>query len=113
MARFIPESDKSYPKDLLHMYAENKPVMTRNEVVLNDLPSSLYTIEANDKITDNSDYPLALILNKKQTNTGSLIRFLNLKIGTKVISNKCQINSQKRNILRTFNLLKVVFVGYM
>ena len=49
-ARFIGESDENYPKDVLHMYAENEPAMKRNEAVLNDLPGQLYTIEANGKI---------------------------------------------------------------
>ena len=53
-ARFIRESDENYPKDALHMYAENEPAIKRNEVVLNELPDELYTIEAR--------YPLVLIL---------------------------------------------------
>ena len=57
---FIQESDENYPKDDLHMYAENEPAMKRNKVVLKDLPGELYTIEANDKITSTCKYPLAL-----------------------------------------------------
>ena len=52
-ARFIHESDKNYPKDAFHKYAENVPAMKRNEAVLNYLPLELYTIEDNDKISDN------------------------------------------------------------
>ena len=59
-ARFIHESDKNYPKDALHMYAENGPALKRNDV-LNDLPGALYTIEADDKISDNCKYELATI----------------------------------------------------
>ena len=33
-ARFIRESEEKYPKDALHMYAENEPAMKRNEAVL-------------------------------------------------------------------------------
>ena len=87
-ARFICESDENYPKDALHMYAENEPAMKRNDTVLNDLPGQLYTIEANDKIPDNCKYPLALIQaaqNQKQTNTGDLAKLLRLKIGAKVM----------------------------
>ena len=58
MARFIRESDGSYPKKSLHMY---EPAMKRNEAVLNELPGELYMIEANDKISDNCKFPLALI----------------------------------------------------
>ena len=56
-ARFIRESDKNYPKDTFHMYAENEPAMKKNEAVLNELPGELYTIETNEKITDNCKYP--------------------------------------------------------
>ena len=81
-ARFIHESDESYSKDALHMYAENEPAMKKNNVVLNDLPGELYTIEADDKIPDNCKYPLATIQaaqNQKQTKTGVLAKFLKLK----------------------------------
>ena len=45
--------------------------MRRNEAVLNDLPGELYKIEADDKVPDNSKYPLTTIQaahNQKQTN---------------------------------------------
>ena len=69
------------------MYAENETAMKRNESVLNELPGEPYIIEANDKIPDNCKYTLTLIQaaqNQKQTNTG-LAKFLNLKIGAKVM----------------------------
>ena len=86
-ARFICESVENYPKDALHMYAENEPAMKRNEAVLNDLPGQLYTIEANNKIQqnikifkyfDNCKY-------QKQTNTGGLAKLLKLKIDAKAM----------------------------
>ena len=40
-ARFAHEYDENYPKDDLHMYAENEPAMKRNDAVLNDLPDEL------------------------------------------------------------------------
>ena len=54
------ESDGNYPKDALHMYAKNESAMKRNEDALNDLPSEFHTIEANDKIQDNSKCLAAL-----------------------------------------------------
>ena len=59
------------------MYAENEPAMKRNEAVLNALLGGLYTIKANDKISDNCYYALALIQvaqNRRQTNTGGLVK---------------------------------------
>ena len=60
-ARFIYESDENYPKDALHMYAENEQGMKRNEAIFNELPGELDTVEANDKIPANCKYTLALI----------------------------------------------------
>ena len=87
-ARFIHESDENYPKDALHMYAENEPAMKRNDVALNDVPGELYTIEADDKIPDNCKYTLTTIhaiQDQKQTNIGGLARLLKLKIGAKLM----------------------------
>ena len=62
-ARFVFDSDENYyPKDALHMYAENEPAIGRNEAVLNNLPGEFYTIEADDKILNNCKCPLAMIL---------------------------------------------------
>ena len=72
------EPDGTYPKDVLHMYAENEPAIKRNDAILNDLPGELYAIESDDKIPDNRKYPLAAIQvahNKKQTNVGGLAKF--------------------------------------
>ena len=79
-ARFIHASDENYSKDALHMYAENEPAMKWNDdVVLNDLPGELYTIEADDKNPDNCKYPLATIhtiQDQKRTNIGGLAKLL-------------------------------------
>ena len=106
-ARFIHESDENYPVDALHIYAENEAAVKRNEVVLNNLPGELYTIEVDDKIPDNCKYPLALIeaaQNQKPTNTVGLAKVLKLKIGAKVMLTvnidiqDCLINGQTGNI---------------
>ena len=81
-ARFIRESDENYPKDTLHMYAENEPAIKWNEAVRNELPGGIYTIEANGKIQDNCKCPLALLQatqNQKQTSRGDLAKFSQVK----------------------------------
>ena len=83
-ARFTHESGENYPKDALYMFAENKPAVKRNEAVINLLPGEFYTVEVNDKISDNCKYLLATIQaaqNKKQTNIRGLAKTLKLKIG--------------------------------
>ena len=69
------------------MSAKNEPAMKRNEAVPNELPGEIYTIEANDKISDNFKYILALVQavqNQKQTNTVGSAKFLKLKVSAKV-----------------------------
>ena len=106
-ARFIHESDENYPKNVLHMYAENEPAMKKNDAVLNYLSGKLYTTETYDKIPDNWKYPLTTIQavqNQKETNTVGLANFLKLNIGSKkmlTINLDIQdrlINGQTRNI---------------
>ena len=87
-SRFICESDKNYPDNALHMYAENEPTILRNIAVLNNLPGEVYSIEAYDKVPNDCSYPLHLIQaaqNQKQSNTGGLAKILQVKIGAKVM----------------------------
>ena len=79
-ARYIYESHEQYPKDALHMYAENEHDVKRNEAVLHVLSGDIYTIEA---IIQSAQ-------NLKQTNAGvvkvlnKVTKLLKLKIGAKV-----------------------------
>ena len=95
---YTHESDENYLKDPLHMYVENKLALKRNEVVLNDLPGGLYTVEVNEKIPDNYKYPLATMKEPKQTDTGGLAKLLKLKIGAKVML-KVNSDMQDRPII--------------
>ena len=107
--RFVSDFDENYyPKDSLHMYAENEPSIGRNEAALNNLSGTFYTTKADDKISDNCKYPLAMILaaqNQKQTNTGGLAKLFKLNIGEKVMLSvnvgiQCRhaINGQAENV---------------
>ena len=87
-SKFILESDKNYPNNALHMYAENEPTIFRNQMILDVLPGQLYTIKAIDKIPDDCSYSRNVIQdaqNQKQTNTGGLAKSLQLKIGVRVM----------------------------
>ena len=81
--RFIHESDKNYSKNGLQMHVENELAIKKNYTVLNGLLSQVYTLEADNKVSDHCKYPLATIQaapNKKQTNTESFVKLLKLKI---------------------------------
>ena len=77
------------------MNTENERAMKRNCVVLNDLPGELYTIETDERITDNRKYPLATMQ--------GLAKLLKMKIGAKVMltanlnKQDCLFNG-KRNV---------------
>ena len=86
-ARFINQSEKTYPHDASHMYAENFPPVVRNKTVLKNLSGQVYSIEVSDKIPDDCRYPFFVIhveQNEKQTSARDLTKFLQLKIGTDV-----------------------------
>ena len=57
----IHESHKNYPKNALHMHADNESAMKMIETTLNDLHSELFVIASNEKISNNLIYPLATI----------------------------------------------------
>ena len=61
------------------MFSKNERAIKRNEIILNDFPGKLYTLEANDKIPDNCKHPLETIQaaqNQKQTITGGYLSCL-------------------------------------
>ena len=72
--RFIYKYDDNYPKEALHIFAENEHAVRRNEAVINDLTGELYTVVANDKIIDNCKYLLTLI--QTAQNYVQAIRFM-------------------------------------
>ena len=57
------------------MNTENEHVMKISYVVLNDLPGELYTIETDERCTDNRKYPMATMQ--------GLAKLLKMKIGAK------------------------------
>lgn len=101
------EYDENYPKDVVHIYADNEYAMKMTEAVLNDLLGELCSTEANDKVLDIWRFPVALIQaaqNHKQTNTGVLANLFKFKIGAKImltvnvdIQDRL-INCQTRNV---------------
>ena len=84
-ARFVNESDSDYPRNTLHMYAQNQPTILRNQIILDDLPGEIYSVEAHDRelqIIASIPYTKA---NRTQTETGDLAKSLQLKISAKVM----------------------------
>ena len=85
-SRIINDTDKNYPHEALHLYAENTPVLEHNERRLDCLETPLFTIHAIDEIPRNVSASLVnAALERKQSETGGLARILKLKIGAKVM----------------------------
>ena len=87
-ARFIDQSDKIYPHDTLHIYAENASTVLRNQTFLNNLPGEVYSTEANGKIPDGCRYPsfvIQTVQNKIQINKSGLAKLPQQKIDAKVM----------------------------
>lgn len=60
-SKFIDLSDKNYSYDALPKYAENAPTVLRSQTALDTLPGEIYSIEANNKITNNCAYSFSAI----------------------------------------------------
>ena len=86
--RFIEESAINYPKNYLHMFAENYPTVKYNRKMLDKLPGKIYKVNAIDQIPADCKYPetlISLTQNKKQSETGDVPKCLELKVGAKVM----------------------------
>ena len=70
------------------MFAENNPTLSQNKEMLMNLSDVLYKIKAIDAIPGDCKYPKNIISsaqNRKQTDTGRLVKCLELKKGTTVM----------------------------
>ena len=78
--RIILESDKKYPEDALQIYAENEAARKRDEAVLIDLPSHLYTKEVDEKITDHFKHQLVTTQACQNTENKQILNFFQVVI---------------------------------
>ena len=88
-SRFISEDIVDYPKEALHLYAENKPAAEYNENMLANLDGTAFTINSIDDLPQN--VPPRVIeeaQNRKHTETGGLPLKITLKIDAKVMLTK-------------------------
>ena len=55
-SKIVSKSDSNYPKEVLHIFAENKPVQLHNSLLLNENCNYLYSIHAIDEIPPKCTY---------------------------------------------------------
>ncbi|XP_057316850.1 uncharacterized protein LOC130657876 [Hydractinia symbiolongicarpus] len=85
-SKFISPNDPHYPKNAIHIFAENQSASEHNKKMLNSITSDEINIEAIDKIPEN--IPVQLVQNfnsRTQMETGGLARNLLLKLHAKVM----------------------------
>ena len=86
LSKFILKTDPNYPKDALHIFAENNPVRRYNNHMLSLNSNSLYSINAINIIPKNvSQSIIDKALNKNQSETGGLATTLDLREEARVM----------------------------
>ena len=71
----------SYPKNIIHLYAENKNVENHNNSMLEKLNTPIYNISAIDKLPHGVSSIDSLIANKSQMQMSGLATILKVKVG--------------------------------
>ena len=87
-SRFIDSEDSNYPKQALHIFAENTPLSTHNDTMLIQLVGLPIEIEAIGIVPSNCGFTESDIIaaqNRKPSNTGGLVKCLTLKLEAKVM----------------------------
>ena len=88
LSRFIAKDNTEYPKHALHMFAENKPSVDCNELMLNKILEEVISINAIDEVPQEihlSDKQTETIRARKFGDTGNLASVLNLNVGPQVM----------------------------
>ena len=79
-SREIKQGDVAYPKDALHIYAENIPAKQHNLEMLESLDNPLVILKAPDEYPQNISIPdLMQILNKRNTECEGLSPEISVK----------------------------------
>ncbi|XP_057290232.1 uncharacterized protein LOC130612916 [Hydractinia symbiolongicarpus] len=85
-SKFILQNDPNYPKDVIHIFAENQPASEHNKNMLNSIALDEINIEAIDKIPENNPVSMVQKLySRSQMETGGLAQNLLLKLNALVM----------------------------
>ncbi|XP_066925556.1 uncharacterized protein [Clytia hemisphaerica] len=84
--RIVTQNDPCYPKDAIHLWAENKPVDNHNKLKLNELPGEEIEVVSVDKFPRGiSNADMTSVYNRGQMQTGGLAHKFIFKFGAKVM----------------------------
>ena len=112
LSRFIAKDNPTYPKHAFHMFAENKPSVDYNELMLNEI-GEVISINAIDEVPqeiDLSDKQAETIRARKIGDTGNFASVLNLKVGAQVM---LTINIDLEDRLVNGLVGKVMYLRYV
>ena len=87
-SRYIDSEDSNYPRQALHIFAENALVSARNNSMLNQLAGLPIEIETRDIVPSNCGFTESDIIaaqNHKSSDTGGLVKCLKLKLEAKAL----------------------------
>ncbi|XP_066911584.1 uncharacterized protein [Clytia hemisphaerica] len=84
--RIVNKDHPEYPKDAVHLWAENQPVHDHNMLKLSELPGEEVKVDSIDKFPDKiSPEDKANALKRSQMQTGGLAHKFTFKLGAKVM----------------------------
>ena len=81
----VDNSHPDYPREAMHVYAQNQHCSLWNDIRLDSLPGVMHTSVAKDIVKDNVIDISKLTLSDNLRNTGSLPQTLNVKVGARVM----------------------------
>ena len=113
LSRFIAKDNPAYPKHALHMFAENKPSVDYNELMLNEILGEVISINAIDEVPQEihlSDKQTETIRARKIGDTENQASVLNLKVGAQVM---LTINIDLEDRLVNGLVGKVMYLRYV
>ena len=85
-SRSITPADPNYPRDALHIWAENAPVDEHNRKKLEELSAHLFVVKANDKYAANiRKQDIDRVLQRNRSETGGLDYEIHVKEGARVM----------------------------
>lgn len=85
-SRSITPADPNYPRDALHIWAENAPVDEHNRKKLEELSAHLFVVKANDKYPANiRKQDIDRVLQRNRSETGGLDYEIHVKEGARVM----------------------------
>ena len=113
LSRFIAKDNLAYPKHALHMFAENKPSVDYDELMLNEILGEVISVNAIDEVPQEihlSDKHTEKIRAWKIGDIGNLSIVLKLKVGAQVM---LTINIDLEDRLTNGLVDKVMYLRYV